>query len=156
MNRKPHDLNISRLIAAPRSSVWKAWSVAANLEQWWAPQPWTTKMLDFDMRPGGAFRFLLRGPGDGEENLIDGCFLEVVPQQRIVFTEVLSAGWRPAEPFLAMTAIISMSDEGKGTRYTADVLHKNEADSKRHLQMGFEDGWGKVIDQLEIFASRFE
>ncbi len=154
MNRQPHDLNISRLIAAPRGAVWKAWSLPENLRQWWAPKPWTTELLGFDMRPGGAFRFYLRGPGEGEEHLIDGCFLEVVPLERIVFTEVLSEGWRPAEPFLAMTAIICMSDEGDGTRYTADVLHKNAADSQRHLEMGFEEGWGTVIGQLAELAGR--
>lgn len=156
MNSQPHDLSISRLIAAPRSAIWKAWSIPENLEQWWAPKPWTTSLLGFDMRPGGAFRFLLRGPGDGEENLIDGCFLEVLPMERIVFTEVLSEGWRPAEPFLGMTAIISMADESNGTRYTADVLHKNEADSQRHREMGFEEGWGAVIDQLATLVSRLD
>jgi len=103
-----------------------------------APKPWTTALLGFDMRPGGAFRFELRGPGGGEVNLIDGCFLEVLPMERIVFTEVLSEGWRPAGPFLSMTAIIGMADEGDGTRYTADVLHNNETDSRRHREMGFE------------------
>ncbi|HKJ54265.1 MAG TPA: SRPBCC family protein [Gammaproteobacteria bacterium] len=156
MIRQPHDLHISRLIAAPRGLVWQAWSEPGNLEQWWAPKPWTTALLGFDMRPGGAFRFELRGPGEGEVNLIDGCFLEVLPMERIVFTEVLSEGWRPADPFLSMTAIIGLADEGAGTRYTADVLHKNEADSKRHREMGFEEGWGTVIGQLEEMVKQLQ
>jgi uncharacterized protein YndB with AHSA1/START domain len=44
--------------------------------------------------------------------------------------------------------------EGAGTRYTARVLHKNEADSKKHEELGFFDGWGTVIDQLSVVAQR--
>ena len=58
-------------------------------------------------------------------------------------------GWRPADdPWLAMTAIMTMEEEGGATRYTARALHKSEVDSRKHEEMGFEDGWGTCIDQL--------
>ena len=83
-----------------------------------------------------------------------GCFLEVVPLERIVMTSLLTGGWRPATPWLAMTAIISMADEGLGTRYGARVLHKDSADSDRHKNMGFFDGWNTCITQLEELAQK--
>jgi uncharacterized protein YndB with AHSA1/START domain len=78
----------------------------------------------------------------------------VVEAQRIVFTTMLTSGWRPNSPWLGLTAIIAMADEADGTRYTARVMHKDAADSKRHEGMGFFDGWGICITQLEEAAGR--
>ena len=153
MNDKPHDLVISRLIKAPRAIVWKAWTTPEHLKEWWCPKPWTTTLRGFDLRPGGVFDTLMRGP-DGGESSNPGLFLEIVPQERIVFTTALTEGWRPGTPWLSITAIITMKDEAGGTRYTAQVLHKDEDDRRRHVELGFEDGWGTCIEQLGELAGR--
>ena len=69
-------------------------------------------------------------------------------------TSQLTGGWRPATPWLAITAIITMADEAAGTRYDARVLHKDSADCDRHKDMGFFDGWGTCITQLEELAQK--
>jgi uncharacterized protein YndB with AHSA1/START domain len=71
-----------------------------------------------------------------------------VPEARLIFTTVLTEGWHPAEPWLALTAIISFDAEGSGTRYASRVLHKSAADAKKHDDMGFQEGWGTAIAQL--------
>jgi uncharacterized protein YndB with AHSA1/START domain len=72
-----------------------------------------------------------------------------------VFTTALTEGWRPGSPWLFITAIITLEDAGAGsTRYSAKVLHADAETAKKHLQMGFEDGWGTCITQLEEFAAR--
>ena len=149
----PSELKISRLLAAPRSRIWHAWSDPKLLAQWWCPRPWTTEVRAFDFRAGGDFYTFMRGP-DGGESDNPGCFLEVEPQERIVMTTQLTGGWRPATPWLAITAIITMADEAAGTRYVARVLHKDSADSDRHKDMGFFDGWGTCITQLEELAQK--
>ena len=151
MNDSNLDLEISRLLAVPRALVWRAWSDPVLLAQWWCPRPWKTTVRGFDMRPGGAFDTLMTGP-DGEKSDNPGSFLEVVPAERIVFTTALTAGWRPATPWLSVTGVFTMADEGSGTRYTARALHKDAADARKHLQMGFNEGWGACIDQLEALA----
>ena len=76
-----------------------------------------------------------------------GCYLEVVPNERLVWTDALLPGYRPAEnPF--MTAIITLESQGKGTRYTAVAIHRDDAGRKKHEDMGFYQGWGKALDQL--------
>jgi uncharacterized protein YndB with AHSA1/START domain len=151
-NHAEHDLSISRLVCAPRALVWKAWTDPGLLAQWWCPKPWSTEVRAFDPRPGGAFYTFMRGP-DGGTSDNQGSFLEVVPQSRIVFTSMLVGGWRPADaPWMPFTAIITLADEGDGTRYIASVLHPNQATRERHEQMGFDDGWGTCIDQLEALA----
>jgi len=152
MNDANLDLTISRLIKAPCKYVWQAWANPAHLEQWWCPKPWTTQVREFDLAAGGAFDTLMLGPnGEREDN--PGCFLAVEPMERVVFTSVLAKGWRPApDYFMPMTAIITMADEGENTRYQARVLHKNPEDKKRHEEMGFHEGWGICIQQLEEMA----
>jgi len=148
----PFDLRITRLLRAPRALVWKAWSDPAHLKQWWCPKPWTTDVRAFEFTAGGAFHTFMQGP-DGGTSDNPGVFLEVTPQSRIVFTTALVAQWRPAnEPWLPMTAIITMADEGSDTRYTALVLHKDQATRDRHEEMGFHEGWGTCITQLEAYA----
>jgi uncharacterized protein YndB with AHSA1/START domain len=146
-----HDLIITRTLRAPRQALWRAWSEPDLLKEWWCPKPWTTEVKAFDLRPGGAFHTLMRGP-DGGMSDNPGCFLEVVPQSRLVMTSMLTAGWRPATPWLGMTAVITMEDDGAGCRYTAQVMHPDEDTRAKHEQMGFFEGWGTVITQLEAFA----
>jgi uncharacterized protein YndB with AHSA1/START domain len=145
------DLVISRLVRAPRAKLWKAWTDPHLLKEWWCPKPWTTEVRAFELRPGGAFYTFMKGP-DGGTSDNPGCFLEIVPQQRIVMTSMLTGGWRPATPWLAMTAIVTMADEGDGTRYVATVMHPDAATKERHEEMGFFQGWNTCIDQLESFA----
>jgi uncharacterized protein YndB with AHSA1/START domain len=145
------DLVISRRLQAPRAALWRSWTDPRLLTEWWCPKPWTTEVRAFDLRPGGAFHTVMRGP-DGGLSDNAGSFLEVAAQRRIVFTSMLTAGWRPATPWLAMTAIISMADEAEGTRYVATVMHPDAATRDRHEAMGFFQGWNTCIDQLEAFA----
>jgi uncharacterized protein YndB with AHSA1/START domain len=145
------DLEITRTIAAPRAKVWRAWSDPAIIAQWWCPRPWRTEVRAFELRTGGAFHTFMSGP-DGGTSDNPGVFLEVVPQERIIWTSMLLAGWRPGTPWLPMTGIFLMEDDGSGTRYTARCLHATDADRQKHQEMGFFDGWGTMIDQMEEVA----
>lgn len=151
-NNPDTDLVISRVLNAPRAALWRAWTDPELLRQWWCPKPWATEVRAFDLRPGGAFHTFMQGP-DGGSSDNPGSFLEIVPQQRLVFTSMLGAGWRPQSPWLGFTAIITMEDEGQGCRYTARVMHPDKAVRDQHEQLGFFDGWNTVIGQLEAFAA---
>jgi activator of Hsp90 ATPase-like protein len=72
----------------------------------------------------------------------------VVPNRRLVFTTAHGPGYRPQDHDLPFTAIITLEPKGKGTRYHVLARHKDEATAKQHLEMGFHEGWSKVLDQL--------
>jgi len=152
-NLASQDLVISRLVRAPRAALWRAWTDPVLLKQWWCPKPWTTEVRAFDLRPGGGFHTFMQGP-DGGTSDNPGVFLEIVPQSRLVFSSCLAAGWRPQTPWMAFTAIITMADEGAGTRYVASVMHPDQATRDRHDELGFFEGWGTCIDQLEALAAQ--
>ena len=85
---------------------------------------------------GGVERRELFGSMSVEDNLVLG-------------------GWRPAENYYptALTAIITLADHPDGTDYAAQVMHKNDADRRLHDEMGFQEGWGTVLDQLARFLA---
>ncbi|MDB5966328.1 MAG: hypothetical protein JWQ72_2828 [Polaromonas sp.] len=144
------ELLLTRLIEAPREKVFGAWTTPALLVQWFTPKPWTTVRAEMDVRPGGASLVVMRGP-DGTEFPNRGVYLEVVPNQRLVFTDAYIEAWKPSDkPF--MTGILTFEDEagpnGPATRYTARVMHWTAADREAHEKMGFHEGWGKATEQL--------
>jgi uncharacterized protein YndB with AHSA1/START domain len=107
-----------------------------------------------DVRPGGVLRTLMRAP-DGKEYPTQGIFLEVVENERLVFTDTLEPGYRPAQnPFF--TAIITLEEQSGGTKYTARALHKDDADREKHERMGFYEGWGRCLDQLTALVARLK
>ena len=153
------ELTITRRIAAPRAAVWRAWEDPRLLEEWFCPKPWRAEVRSMDLRPGGAFGTIMHGPEGERHDEGEGCFVDVVPGERIVFTSVLGPGWRPRIGTgegcdLPMTAIITMQDDGDGTIYAGRVLHANVEDARKHAEMGFEPGWGAAIEQLEQVAQR--
>jgi uncharacterized protein YndB with AHSA1/START domain len=141
------DLVISRIIKAPRAAIWRAWTDRRSFEQWWVPAPARCRVVEMDVCPGGALTTEISENGGAFTPHLSACFLVATEPERIVFTNALVGGWRPAEqPF--MTAIITLGDHPQGTNYAAHVMHKNDADRKMHHELGFFDGWGTVIEQL--------
>lgn len=154
MSSERTELTISRTIKAPRSAVWAAWSQREHFAKWWLPEPLQCQIVKMNLAPGGGFETLMSDDnGSTFKPHLEGCFLEIVPGEKIVFTTCLTEGWRPFEPWLELTAIITMQDDGANTHYVSRVLHKNEEDSRKHQEMGFEDGWGTVIEQLNKIAT---
>jgi uncharacterized protein YndB with AHSA1/START domain len=144
------DLVLERVVDVPRELVWAAWTKPEHIVHWFAPKPWTTTHCEIDLRPGGIISFTMRSP-EGKDFPNIGCVLEVVPQERLVWTDALLPGYRPSEkPFF--TAIIELEKQGKGTRYTATAIHRDAAGRKQHEEMGFHEGWGQCLDQLVAYS----
>lgn len=150
------DLTISRVIKAPRSAIWRAWTDPASFEQWWIPAPLKCRVVEMDLRPGGGFTTEMSEDGRLFTPHLSACFLAVDDLERIVFTNALVGGWRPAQAHYPtpITALITLRDHPQGTDYAARVLHKDEADGRLHAEMGFYDGWGTVWAQLAALVER--
>jgi uncharacterized protein YndB with AHSA1/START domain len=140
------DLVLERVVEAPRALIWKAWTQPEHLKKWLAPLPWTTVECEVDLRPGGIFRFVMRSP-EGKDFPNVCCYLEIVENEKLVWTDALLPGYRPAVKGF-FTAILTFEEYGGGTRYTARAIHKDEADRQTHEDMGFYAGWSQCLDQL--------
>lgn len=147
------DLVLTRIINAPRAKIYQAWTDAELLKQWFAPKPWSTPVAQLDVRVGGANLIVMRSP-DGTEFPSRGVYLEVVPNERLVFTDAYTSAWEPSEkPF--MTVVLTFEDAGPGkTKYTARARHWTVADREAHEKMGFHTGWSQCADQLEAVINQ--
>ena len=145
------ELVLARILDAPRENVYRAWTEPELLKQWFAPKPWSTPHAELDVRAGGTDMIVMADP-DGNEFPNSGVFLEVVPNEKLVFTDAYTKAWEPAEkPF--MSVVLTFEDAGDSkTRYIARVSHWNVADREAHEKMGFHEGWGQCADQLEAVA----
>jgi uncharacterized protein YndB with AHSA1/START domain len=144
------DLVLVRELNAPREILYRIWTTPEHLVHWFVPKPHRVTACELDVRPGGACNTTFDVEGNIMEN--KGVYLEVVPNEKLVFTDTYTAGWKPSpEPF--MTAIVTFEDVAPGrTKYTAIVRHRNADAAKSHRDMGFFDGWGTMTDQMEDYA----
>jgi uncharacterized protein YndB with AHSA1/START domain len=141
------DLEITRIIKAPRQRVWQAWVDPDRLAQWWIPRPARCRVVSLEVYPGGSFVTEMSEGGGPFVPHLTACFLDIGEGERIVYTNALSGGWRPAANGF-VTAIITLADHPDGTAYRAQALHKSHADREKHERLGFHDGWGTVAAQL--------
>ena len=116
------------------------------LVHWFVPTPWTVTACEMDLRPGGVVSTTMRSP-EGEEFPNSGCYLEVVPGERLIFTDTLLPGFRPA-PAPFFTAGLFLTPQGDSTLYRAVAVHGDSAARQKHEEMGFHDGWGTVVGQM--------
>ena len=162
-NNENLDLLLERSINAPRSLIWKAWTDPEHVKKWWAPAPWTTSQCEMDLRPGGLFRTVMRSP-EGQEFPHVCCFLELIENEKMVMTNALQPGYRPASvgtdgamadcADIPFTSILTLTERGGKTHYSIVVLHKDEAGRRRHEEMGFHEGWSKCLEQLIEVVNR--
>ena len=127
------DLSFTRRLAVPRSMVWDCWTLPEHIPHFFVPRPHRVTACDIDLRVGGRFNTTFEVEGNEMQN--NGVYLEV-----------------PApDPF--MTAILLLADsEDGGTTYTAIARHRSPETRQAHEDMGFFDGWGTVVTQLEDYA----
>ncbi len=150
------DLVFERTSGLTPEQIWKGWTDPQTLMKWFCPGPWRVTDCRIDLKLGGEFYNVMKGP-NGEKMQNDGCYLEVIPNQKLVWTGMLSKGFRPTAPdssgfpFVA-TILISKTDQG--TSYKAIVAHADVEGRSQHEQMGFHEGWGKAFDQLVALATK--
>lgn len=150
------DLVLERVVDVAPELVWAAWTRPEHIVHWFTPAPWKTIDCEIDLRPGGRFYTVMQSP-EGQDFPNVGCFLEIVENRKLVWTNALEQGFRPSKGAapgskecaeIIFTAVITLAPHGKGTKYTALAIHREEDGRMQHEEMGFHHGWGAALDQL--------
>jgi uncharacterized protein YndB with AHSA1/START domain len=143
------DFVIERQINAPVHLVWEALTKPEHLKQWYMPKAWgSVSKCEMDVRPGGMFSIDI-ATADGQDFPNLGCFVEVIPMERLVWTSMLFPGFRPAVfDDIPITAIMTLKASGNGTHYVFTALHRNESDFRQNKESGWQEGTSIAMEQL--------
>ena len=135
-NEKKPELRMSRVFDAPKRLVFEAWSKAAHVSKWFTPAPLTTPSCEVDLRTGGVFRVVMRMP-DGVEFPMDARFVEVVPEEKIVFAAKIHGG-------VDVHTTVTFAERDGKTTMSVHQVYSHETDATR----GANAGWTQTLDQL--------
>ena len=132
----------ARVFDASRAEVFDAWTDPAKLARWWGPKDFTNEFEVHDPRPGGAWRFTMRGP-DGSAYPQHSVFVEVVPERRIVFDH------RPPH---AYRGVVTFEAQGTKTKVTYRMIHETAGECEQ-VRSVVEAGNEQNFDRLETLLA---
>jgi uncharacterized protein YndB with AHSA1/START domain len=137
-------LNLVRKYPVAPEKVWRAWTDAEAVKQWWAPRTEPVSSAELDVRVGGRFRIVFGG-SDGTEHEVQGTYQEVVPNRRLVFTWI----WPRTTPERESLVTIVFRAVGGGTEL--DFRHEQFFDEK--ARDDHKRGWTGLLDKLDRFLA---
>jgi uncharacterized protein YndB with AHSA1/START domain len=157
---------ITRVFDAPRTLVFKAWTEPKHMAQWWGPHGFTNPVCEMDVRPGGTWRIVMRGP-DGAEHPAKGVYCEVVEPERIVMTidhSELSEEWHDlvnpnrekgkGKPALEVLSTVTFEEHGGKTTLTIRLRFDSAAVRDAFLKIGMSQGWSQSLERLEATLAK--
>lgn len=138
------ELVLTRTFEAPRKLVFQAWTDPKHLEQWWGPRGFTTRIREMDVRPGGVWRYTMRGP-DGTDYPFDGVYVEVVEGERLVFDGAIHGA-----PEQRVWTEVTFADREGRTEVNVRQVFSFESDATRGASMG----WNQQFDRLGEYLAK--
>jgi uncharacterized protein YndB with AHSA1/START domain len=145
------EIVMTREFNAPRRLVFDAFTKPELVKQWLlGPPGWSMPVCEINLKVGGSYRYVWRQDSDGSEMGMGGVFREIVPQERVVCTEVFDKAWYPGEA----VGTLVLSEHGGITTITQTVLYQSREALDGILKSGMEKGVAASYDRLaELLAS---
>jgi uncharacterized protein YndB with AHSA1/START domain len=144
------EIIIERIFDALRELVFKAYTDPNLIPQWWGPRGYTTTVDRMDVRLGGIWRFVQRGP-DGNEYAFNGAYREIVPPERLAYTFEFEA-----MPGHVLLETVTFEEHDGKTKVTATALFDTVEDRDGMLKSGMEEGaaesWDRLAEHLQTMA----
>ena len=159
------DFVILRVFEAPRDLVWRAWTDPQHVTQWWGPRGFANPVCEMDVRPGGAFRIVMRG-ADGTDYPLTGVYREIAEPERLVMTldcsehpdawhDAINPRRRKGENAAGhMLQTATFEDLGGKTRLTIRTRFESSAIREAMLKMGMTEGWSQSLDRLAAVVAK--
>ena len=137
---------ITREFDAPRHLVYRAWTKPALIERWWSGDRGRVTSIKADVRPGGAWRYVMIA-NPGFEVAFHGEYREVVPNERLVYSEVFEG-----MPDAPAESTVTFTNSGDRTLVEVLVQHTCREHRDAHVNSGMEDGLQEALNHLEEVA----
>ncbi|HUG15075.1 MAG TPA: SRPBCC family protein [Thermomicrobiales bacterium] len=138
------ELLMKREFNAPRELVFEAWTNPEHVSQWFGPRTFTLPVCEIDLRPGGRYHYVMRGP-DGADYPMGGDFIEIDPPGRLVYTDRFEIEGMPERE--SVITLTFEERDGK-TFMTMHTLYQSAEDRDAVLAMGMVEGMTETLDRL--------
>lgn len=151
---KQRFITVAREFEAPLANVWRAYSEADLLDQWWGPAPWRAETKSMNFVPGGHWLYAMVGP-QNERHWARMNYLAINPQQIISIEDAFCdehGNINAAMP--VSTGTIQFTTTGAGTRVEFRQIYQDEAQLRQIVEMGFEQGISICFDQLDSLLQK--
>jgi uncharacterized protein YndB with AHSA1/START domain len=146
------ELIITRVFDAPRELVFKAWTEARHMAQWWGPKGFTNPVCELDARPGGAIRIHMKAHY-GEVYPMGGVFHEIVPPERLVFTSTALIDETGVTQLEILNTVTFAEHNGK-TRLTLHAKVVKATAAAAQALTGMDLGWSQSLDRLAELVTK--
>ena len=144
------EVTITRIIDAPRTLVYKAWTDPKLMARWFGPRTFTNPVCELDVRPGGALHIVMRAP-NGTEHPMIGVFNEVIENERLVFTS--TARDAKGGALLESVATVTFADQSGKTKLTVHASAVGFVSIAAQMLAGMEAGWTQSLEKLTELAA---
>lgn len=149
------EIVITRTFDTPNEKVWQAWTQPSQIEQWWGPRGFTTRVDEMNFKPGGNFKYTMLDAEDNEYPSV-GIFQEISKPERIVATDEFgdSDNNEQAAPEGLPTGMVTTTafeEKNGATTITISIMHQSVEDCKKHEDMGVVTGFNEQLDKLEEY-----
>jgi uncharacterized protein YndB with AHSA1/START domain len=150
-NATERELVLTRVFDAPRELVFRAWTDPKHMARWWGPKHFTNRVEQMDVRPGGAWRIIMCAP-DGTEHPSQGVYREIVPPERLVFTN--TAVDKDGNVIIDGFTTVTFADQDGKTKLTLETRGVAMVAYAAEYLKGMEMGWTQSLERLaESLAS---
>ncbi len=156
-DRQATEIVITRVFDAPREQVWRAWTDPEHFKKWWGPENFTAPVAEIDLRVGGKYFNCMRSP-EGQDYYTTGVYLEIVPLERIVYTDAFADANGNAVPAsdygmgdwpMELKVTVTFEEQDGKTKMT---LRHVGIPAGEHSEMA-EAGWNESFDKLAASLS---
>jgi uncharacterized protein YndB with AHSA1/START domain len=146
VNALKRELTLTRVFDAPRDLVFQAWTEPEHLKQWWGPSGFTTPKCEVDLRVGGAWKIVMRFPDGSNEHTMQAVYREVLPPERLAFTNV--ALDKDGNRLLEGVTTVTFADLGGKTKLTLQTRMTGLVSYAGRMLEGMEPGWSQSLERL--------
>jgi uncharacterized protein YndB with AHSA1/START domain len=138
------EIVMTRVFEAPRRRVFEAWTEPEHVRRWYGCGTLGLRVCEIDLRVGGSYCYVLQRP-DGMDCALEGTYREIVPPERLVYTEEFVTRGFTSNPALVT---VTFTERAGKTTLTVTILHRSREDRDAQLNSGMETGAAESLDRL--------
>lgn len=146
-------MTVTRSFNATLPLVWKAWTTAEILDQWWAPEPYKAETKNMDFREGGFWLYAMVGP-EGDKLWCRADYKTITPEQSFSYIDAFCDENGTPTDFPGMDWLNVFTEKDGSTTVTVNITFKDEEAMNKIIEMGHKEGFTMAMNNLDEYLAK--